>query len=227
MTDSTDVRGALEEILPPFARAAVVGPSETPEPLHRAEAPILSGRVAPKRRRDFEAGRTAARRALADLGVDPASPVLQGAHREPLWPTGITGSITHAHGWAIAAVAPSTAVGGLGIDLEHRDAWFPGLANEVAFGAELDHLRSLGPEEQRAATVALFAAKESVYKAFFPRVGRYFGFEAASVRPVGDGLEATLAEGLDPSWDPDRPIPIGLRWIDDLALTAVAVEGDH
>ena len=49
----------------------------------------------PKRRREFTAGRTAARRACARLGVwAGALPV--AADRTPVWPEGVVGSISHS-----------------------------------------------------------------------------------------------------------------------------------
>jgi 4'-phosphopantetheinyl transferase N-terminal domain len=51
-------------------------------------------------------------------GVEDPPPVLQGLGREPAWPQGIVGSITHCGPWAIAAVASSESIEALGIDLE-------------------------------------------------------------------------------------------------------------
>src|SRR5277367_2552834 len=58
------------------------------------------------RRTEFLAGRACARsalRKLADGRADDAIPI--GPDRAPVWPAGIVGAITHAHGFAAAAVA--------------------------------------------------------------------------------------------------------------------------
>ncbi|MEV4420566.1 hypothetical protein AB0L40_11415 [Patulibacter sp. NPDC049589] len=49
------------------------------------------------RRREFVTGRACAHRALAALGV-PVVPIMSGPNREPLWPEGVVGSITHGSG---------------------------------------------------------------------------------------------------------------------------------
>lgn len=219
------VQRALGELLPSHVAVAVLGPDDEPAGLHADEDAAVGERAVPRRRREFALGRTATRRALASLGIEPQA-IPRGPQREPQWPTGVVGSITHTAGWAIAAVARADTCGGVGIDLEHRDAWFEGLADEIAFGPEADRLRALPPSERPAATLELFAAKESVYKAFFPRVGRYFGFEAARVQPVGDGLTAELVEGLDPRWPARRPVPVGYRWVGELLIAAVCLDVD-
>src|SRR5690606_8339287 len=69
------------------------------------------------RRRQFEAGRSAAREALASFGVR-AQPILRGAVGEPLWPDGFVGSITHTRSVAAAAVASRDDFQGIGIDID-------------------------------------------------------------------------------------------------------------
>jgi 4'-phosphopantetheinyl transferase EntD len=51
-------------------------------------------RAVPQRRAEFATARHCARNALAELEVAPA-PILTGANREPVWPHGFVGSITH------------------------------------------------------------------------------------------------------------------------------------
>ena len=58
----------------------------------------------PRRVREFAAGRQCARLALRELGgPDEAIPV--GLSRQPKWPPGIVGSITHTVGYCLAVVA--------------------------------------------------------------------------------------------------------------------------
>lgn len=127
----------------------------------------------PKRRAEFAAGRRAARMALAGLGR-PAVAIPVGAARAPLWPQGVQGAITHDLGLAMAAVSQSNA--SLGLDLTEA-APLPSETRQsiLPYSAEA----RLGPLEGRAG----FSAKESLFKALFPYVGAYFGFDAALVRP--------------------------------------------
>src|SRR2546425_12563742 len=72
------------------------------QPLLPQEAAAL-GAVARKRRLEFTAGRNCARAALSRIGVAPV-PVLSGEERDPQWPAGGVGGITHAEGDCAAAV---------------------------------------------------------------------------------------------------------------------------
>lgn len=197
-------------------------------PLHPVEESHLSPRAVESRRRDFAAGRAAAHTALATLGSAPG-PIGVGPHRQPLWPDGFVGSITHAEGMALAAAARRTDCRGVGIDLEHRGRHFAGLAEGVALPAERDRLHRLpeGPE-RIGATIELFSAKEAIYKAFFPSVGRYFGFGAVLLAPSSDPgtLIAEFAEPVDAVWVPGRTFPVQVAWVGDLALATVVIPTD-
>lgn len=124
------------------------------------------------RRHEFALGRSLAREALQSLTVD-AGPIPVGPTREPLWPAGVIGSITHCDGYAAAAVAPRREVRSLGIDAEPAEPLPPDVVDLIVSTAELDRLAGLGPEAQRV----VFSAKESIYKAWFPISGRWLGFE--------------------------------------------------
>ena len=188
------------------------------------EEALLHPRVAESRRLHFRLGRTAAHRALDRLAKD-SGPLLRGDHRQPLWPAGVVGSITHTAGQAWAAVAPREFCGGIGIDLESQERSFDELAEYVAFDQELDWLEAVPAAGRVAAVTALFSAKESIYKAFFPRVGEFFGFSAARVTPANSGgFEGRLVSGIDPEYPVDRSFPITVVHQRDLVLTSVVLE---
>lgn len=186
-----------------------------------AEADLVA-RAPESRRREFGTARACARRALARFGVAPA-PLLAGPHREPLWPAGFTGSITHCDAYRAAAVARCRDVRTLGIDAEPHDA-LPG--DVLALVAR--------PEERRWLAQApagthwdrlLFSAKESVYKAWFPLGRGWLGFEDASVEI--DVARGTFQARLLPARRDGR-VPDGFvgRFSvrDDRILTAIALE---
>ncbi|MCW1931251.1 4'-phosphopantetheinyl transferase family protein [Pararhodobacter zhoushanensis] len=128
-------------------------------------------RMVPARRREFAAGRTAARRALGQSVAIPMGP-----DRAPVWPAGVAGSITHTQGWALAVVGK----GMIGIDLEEDEP----LPTEV-FGTVLlpKERAALGADTRRAKLI--FSAKECVYKAQYPVTKELFGFEVISIT-LGD-----------------------------------------
>ena len=137
------------------------------------------GPAATSRRCEFAAGRACARSALAALGV-PAQPILRGVHREPLWPEGIVGSITHCKGYSAAAVAYRDDVASLGIDAEQNEPMPAGTLAVIAGAQEISLLQDL-PCTNIHWDRLLFSAKESLYKAWFPLVKRWLGFEEVSV----------------------------------------------
>ncbi len=146
----------------------------------------LVAKTVDKRRAEFTTVRTCARIALSELGVPPA-PLLSGPQREPLWPAGIVGSITHCDGYRAVAVARATDVASLGIDAEPHAALPDGILDRVSGPAERERLRGLPPGVHWDRL--LFSAKESVYKTWFPLAGRWLGFEDADL---------TFFPGADP-----------------------------
>lgn len=187
--------------LPEWARVAIVQP-----PLLQAQAALpeelacLSPRAVESRRRDFSLGRLAARQALAELGCPPV-PLLVGEGGAPRWPEGVVGAITHAAGWAAAAVAPEAKTAGIGIDVECFDTPEEDIAELVA--SERERAWMAGDARR---LITLFSAKESVYKAFYRHRGEFFGFEAVQLRWSGAGFEAELQEPMGAHW------PVGFRF---------------
>jgi 4'-phosphopantetheinyl transferase EntD len=163
------------------------------EPLWPEEEALLGPRASPKRRQDFAAGRACARRALVQLGA-PAGGILSGSNRQPLWPAGIVGSITHCSGYCAAAVAWAAHVCAIGIDAEVNAALEDGVVAQVCNAAEQEWIRSAPQGDMPWATI-VFCAKESIYKAWFPLTGRWLGFEDVMVR-VDPGAGAFSAEAV-------------------------------
>jgi len=135
----------------------------------------LVARAAPERVAAFALGRHAAHAALARLGA-PDVPLLAGADRAPCWPAGFVGSIAHAGGLAVAVAARAEAAGGLGIDVEPERGLESELWPSIATASELAWLRSLPAERGGRAALAVFCAKEAVFKAWYPRGRRILEF---------------------------------------------------
>ena len=166
--------------------------------------PASLQRAAPKRLGEFLAGRLAAREALRRVGLGEHV-VTIGSAREPRWPAGFEGSISHSllqgRGMALCAVRPGQA--GMGLDLE---AWledgqtselWPGIVNDEEWG-RLQRC-PLGPAQ---GLTLVFSAKESLFKALYPRVGRYFDFLDARWLAM---TEQTLTLELKSALTPDLP----------------------
>ncbi|AUO47503.1 4'-phosphopantetheinyl transferase family protein [Pseudomonas ogarae] len=129
------------------------------------------------RQAEYLAGRWLSRQLWVKRNVTPIQ-LGSGAHRQPIWPSGWVGSISHTSTIAVSCLAKSCEVGLLGLDLENWLA--PEVADRISATIvdrrETLYLGVLGPFEQML-TLA-FSAKESLFKAVFPQVGCYFDFDA-------------------------------------------------
>ncbi|EME3970906.1 4'-phosphopantetheinyl transferase superfamily protein [Vibrio fluvialis] len=141
-----------------------------PEDLQRAVA---------KRQAEFIAGRVAACDALQAAGVPPQMLVV-GKHRAPRWPQGVVGSISHNENLALAVaqrVDSDVDALLLGVDVESRidERSLPAIQSTIAAAQEAAILAGVSLNVAQCVTT-LFSAKESLFKALYPRVGQYLEF---------------------------------------------------
>ncbi|OEC93674.1 4'-phosphopantetheinyl transferase superfamily protein [Rhizobium sp. YK2] len=138
-----------------------------------------------RRKADFVAGRACAGAALANL-TGKVFEIPIGLGGQPIWPEGITGSITHSSPIAAAVVFQKSIIRNAGLDIEHF------MTEPTAW--EIERL-ILGEEERqlikrpadRAQTVtAIFSAKEAIYKAIFPVVNRFVEFAEVKCTEIAD-----------------------------------------
>ncbi|GIF07584.1 4'-phosphopantetheinyl transferase family protein [Actinoplanes siamensis] len=170
----------LNRLLPPSARSSEAFTDDPDEACYPGEEHLVA-KAAPGRRRETLTARRCAREALSALGHAPAA-IPRGPRREPVWPAGVTGSITHCTGFRAAAVAHTTDIAGLGIDAEPHAPLPPRVLGAVATPADQDLLAGLATSHPDVCwDRLLFSAKESIYKAWFPVTGRWLGFEDASL----------------------------------------------
>jgi 4'-phosphopantetheinyl transferase EntD len=176
------------------------------------------------RRREFITARRCAREALAKLGYSPV-PIRAGRKREPLWPAGLVGSITHTTGFRAAAVASRSVFASIGIDAEQNDRLPDGVEESITVPGEPDMLAALS----RAFPAThwsrlLFSAKESVYKAWYPLTGRQLGFEDArlAIDPVGTFAAKLLVDGARTDGGPPL-VELRGRFVVAHGLVATAV----
>jgi len=143
------------------------------------ERPFVE-RAAPKRIQEFAAGRACARAALAQLGYEDRA-LAVGTDRAPVWPVGITGSITHTDGFCAAVVAATTDIRSLGLDAEVADSVKPHLWRRICVPEEQAILQSLDPESAVATATLMFSAKEAFYKCQHFLTGQWLGFTDISI----------------------------------------------
>lgn len=132
--------------------------------LHDAERSEVEC-ATPRRRQEFTAVRACARIALAAIGT-PAQPILRTHDGIPIWPDGVTGSMTHCSGYRAAAVVLTRKICAIGIDAEPAVRLPPGTLELIAHPAERPRLEEMSELYQMHPwDVVLFSAKEAVYKA--------------------------------------------------------------
>jgi 4'-phosphopantetheinyl transferase EntD len=169
--------------------AAAIGAGAEPLP---ADAPPHVLRAVAARRREFATGRACARAALAGLRVEaPALPA--GAMRDPRWPAGVVGSITHHGEYCVAAVQRTRMLAGIGIDLTDRTPLEPALLGRICTPDERRALLAAAPSASPFdAHKAIFCIKEAAYKCLYPLVGAVFGFHDVGVRLDLESLRAEI-----------------------------------
>ncbi len=190
------------------------------------EAPAAVLRAVNKRQSEFLAGRICARAGLQQLTNQALVPAL-GEDRAPLWPVGLSGSITHSNGWAAAIVANQQHWRSLGLDCEvllsaERASR---LAGEILTAAELQRLAAL-PEAQHAWLVSLtFSAKESLFKALYPLVQKRFYFHDAELLSWDDQgqLRLRLLIDLHQDWPSGTVLDGQYARLEQRVLSLVAV----
>lgn len=133
-------------------------------------------RTGKKRQTEHLAGRIAAVYALQTVGEKSVPGI--GGNREPLWPEGIFGSISHCGHTALAIVSHMP----VGIDMEEvlTDSLAESVANQIADRQELAYLHANSLPFPQALTL-VFSAKESLYKALSARYPQLIHFHDAAV----------------------------------------------
>ncbi|MYQ65266.1 MULTISPECIES: enterobactin synthetase [unclassified Streptomyces] len=179
----------LDRLRPLCAAAGLgLGVALTADPLAVPAGPAeetAAAEMPAHRRREFLAGRLAARRALRAVGLDCGE--IPRAGRLPLFPPGRAASISHSAGVAVAVARAPGRGTPLGCDLELRP--LPdGAARLVLRADEGELLRGGGWP-----VTALFSAKEAAWKA----LSGSGGTGARSLRDLraescGDALRVAL-----------------------------------
>jgi 4'-phosphopantetheinyl transferase EntD len=188
----------LQACLPPgtfwhwrsLSRGVSRGVDEVPA-LAPEEAAAVARAVA-SRQREFAVGRWCARRALSAMGVPPAA-IPVGPHRAPVWPDGVTGSISHDEHWCIAGVARQDRWSGLGVDTELVDRVRLDMAPQLCTPGErarwFDDVPCADPVERLA---RVFSIKEAAFKVLFPIFAQWIDFHHAEVVQLPEGAAGSF-----------------------------------
>jgi enterobactin synthetase component D len=176
-------------------------------------------KVAKKRWREFAAARALAREGFERFFDVRGFDLLNAKDRSPIWPLGIQGSISHSDSRAWVALVDS-AFGTIGIDGEDRDELDRDLWHLTLRDEELAYLETLDASIRGRRALALFSAKEALYKAQYPRSGSFMDYMALRVELGEAGLlRGTFQQAVGPF---SEGFVVHGRWLDgDELVTAV------
>lgn len=159
-----------------------------------------------KRQASFLAGRALVAHAFG-LAQLPPCDIPIGPNRAPIWPTGISGSISHTTKFCACAISQNP-MQFVGIDIETflTAKKLPAVMKRVITDPEKSWLATQGSEIDLNLCTLIFSAKETIYKALFPIAQHFFGFDAAhiSALPNGQTIQFRLTQHLH------RSLPMGL-----------------
>lgn len=194
---------------------------------HQIDHPQSLSKAVEKRQAEYLAGRLLAQDAFERLGK-PAAQIPIGKDRAPQWPQGLSGSISHTQG-QVACLMTTRAAHFAGIDIE-RDLTENSLKSVKKVTLQPRELEFLAhqtvlPEAQLAG--AIFSAKETLFKALYPIVQRFFGFDAAVLVALTDSaLRLELTEGLHASLPAGRCFDVKMLLRRGYVLTWIIHQAD-
>mgnify|MGYP000209319983 CR=1 FL=1 len=210
-TPERQIDDALRSNLVPGAVSALRAVSD--DALAALPPGIVPQAAVAQRKREFAAGRLAAADAIETLGGARTYPAT-GRYREPVWPAGIVGSISHTRSIAVAIAGTSPGFTGLGVDIEPVQAMDDAVRAQLVSGSEIEAWA--GRLDDQVLPVAVFSYKEALYKCIFPRVRRFVDFLEVSVTPGSDGPASDCV-------DADNDV----RGIVSAVSGRIALCGDH
>jgi len=116
---------------------------------------------------------------MRELGV-AVGPIAVGPMREPLWPGGVVGSITHCGSFWAATVARRSHIRGLGVDAAVNRPLEPHV-RELIVSSDEEAAWAERSSADAAWDVVLFSAKEAVFKAWWPARRQWLEFTDVAI----------------------------------------------
>lgn len=134
-----------------------------------------------KRRLEYIVGRSCAKYLLHKLGRHN-HPLLTGSHGEPLWPSGVIGSISHCGDYCVVAVTNQNCLAGLGVDVERYEPLSREIEKIICTASEREWIESKKKNDKDVPwSKIVFSAKESAYKCVFPHIKTFVDFHDAEI----------------------------------------------
>jgi len=188
---------------------------------------LLEPRCAEKRRRQFLSGRALVREAIGELAFPKDSPLPRAPYGGVEWPPGVVGSIAHSGDCAVALIGRSSQYRSVGVDIEGvARIRRPQIAERICTVPEQELLVKLAPEERSRILIAIFSAKESLFKLLNPITGVFFGFQDAQTSSIADSkcLDLTLQRTLSEEFSIGFTVSVQLGFFDGFVITGCWLE---
>lgn len=180
-----------------------------------------------ERQREYLLGRFCATQAYRLCTGQDLSELPTLADRSPRWPQAVVGSLAHNQRYVIAVVALQSVLCGVGVDIEQTSRPKPQLRARICNDKDLITHPDFSDQQLLA---LIFSAKESLYKALYPSVKQFFGFEAAALTSVDRTRSAFTMQLLQDLRSPfllEQRFEIHGRYqfVEDSVLTVIEVVG--
>ncbi len=177
-----------------------------------------------KRQIEFLAGRYAAQKSLLSLTGEILF-VNVNSDRFPCWQERIIGSISHTKNKAIAVTSYKNHNQILGIDIEQclSNDTAHEIENEILNKNEYNLIKQSEIPYKKLITL-IFSVKESLFKALYPSVNQFFGFDYASVSDIDLTLgkcQVTLQKTLSTVWQKGVTFSVDISITNECIFTLI------
>jgi 4'-phosphopantetheinyl transferase EntD len=166
----------------PISTCSIILPIEDfQNQLDPVELEIISS-ASKKRKFEFSTGRWCAKQVLKKEGIDNF-PLLTGENREPIWPAGIVGSISHCKDQCGVVIAKKSEVKSIGFDIENIKRLKNDISKIICTNIEHQWLNKQKLYPYDVLVILLFSLKESIYKCVFQHEKVKQGFKDITIIP--------------------------------------------
>ena len=117
---------------------------------------------------DFVRGRYCAHKCLSQ--ITKAQAIEKDQNGAPIWPNGMTGSISHIKEYAGAIVAKKENYLSMGMDIEQIGRITSDLWPVIFTHNEMNYLRKFSYQSQKKVSTLFFSMKEAYYKMQYPLI---------------------------------------------------------
>jgi 4'-phosphopantetheinyl transferase EntD len=136
--------------------------------LHSDEIQTMNGPHTPARLREYSFGRSCAKDGIRNLKGTEILSIPSSSTGEPIWPMGISGSISHKREIVGAVIGDIKVHRSLGLDIEIPKKSDETLIDKVCTSKEKEMIQNLDRTLWSKYVCILFSAKESFFKFQYP-----------------------------------------------------------